>query len=327
MAGGTHSQGAFGAMLLEPTPSGGSPTFDASSHYVEFLRENIAKVGRHGGYNGIRGSLSEASERVRELAGFYSGEIHMYVSPNDIAWMGDELLGFTESPAGTFTSDDASSMPYFALLIDRDHGLFQYDNCMVDYWQIRGRAPAFRESGEPDMVLLTIGVIGCSEEDSINDSVAWPVSPPSIGVAAADAPYKFQDTYNESGDASRITINSVNAHVEEFVFRVSYNLKAKYTNSLKPHSLRPRRRRVEAKFRVPWNSTNQSLYRQAVAGAQLDLDFFNGNLSTQFQCVKFQVPDRSPTIPGKDQVSLTVQGVARMSSTTRELVIVNDNTP
>ncbi len=310
--GGAHSQGALSAMIVGPQAAPHNYS-TGTGIAVEFLSENIRKKGRHIGNNGIRGTLSEAKERVRNGASYFSGEIVMYISPNDIANFGVNVLGMTESPSGTFTVDD--TLPYFGLLIDRDEGVVEFKNCMLDYWILQSRAPSFGEEGEPDMVLFRLGVIA-SEEST---GTAWPGSPPALGTAAADAPYTFADTDGQ------ISLAGSTRDVEEFIIVNRNFLKPKYTNSLLPTSIRPRWRLLQARFRVPWNSNNTNLYGLAVAGVAGSVTMVNAGLSTALTFGTLQVPDDSPVIPGKDQIDLIVDGVARTSGAIKELVIVNDN--
>jgi hypothetical protein len=314
MAGGTHSQGAFGKFIIEP---GASPhTFDASSLRFEILHENIRKVGRHGGDNGIRGTLSHASERIRALPGYFYGPVTMYVTPNSLDALLINCLGFTEV-TNVFTVSD--TLPYFGILIDREEEQWEYSDCMVASWYIRGRAGQHGEMGEPELLQLTMNIIACSEDNT----TTWPSPEPTLGVTAlSDGAYIFSDS--DSG----ITLSGAARAIEEMIFHVNHFAFPKYANSLSAHSIRPRDRLVQSRFRLPYNSDNAGLYGQAVGGAAATLAFTNSTVSAQFDLAKFQVPDNSPTISrGKNQISLVVDGVARMDGTTKELIITNDNTP
>ena len=309
----THSQGAFAKMLIEP---GAAPhTFDANSIAVEFIQETMSKHGRHGGNQGIRGTLEHESARIREMTYFAHGSVLQYVSPNDIANLMGNVFGLNESPSGTFTVDD--DLPYFGMLIDTDYETWEFTDCKCASWMLRSRAPSFNERGEPDMVYLQWNVIA----STVVKGTTWPVTPPSLGTATADTPYAFADS--DSG----ITIAGSARAVEEMVMLVDNDLKAKYTNSLGPHSHRARDRRIMLNFKMPWNSDNDSVYGQAVAGAAGSIVFTNSGMSTTFTLGKYQVPDRSPFVRGKRQIPLILEGEVRGNGATSSLVVVNDNTP
>lgn len=327
----THSQGAFGRLLMAPglAPHNFNATPTAKGVAIEFLSETISERQRIIGGRGIRGTLSNASERARTSTSVFAGEISMYVSSNDIhtfcsteANGGLGLFGMDEPDVtDTFELDD-TALGYIGILIDTDYGTWEYQDCKLDYWQMRSRAPTPGRSGEPDMVYLTLG-IQCS---SLVKDTAWPsTTVPAIGTAANDSPYVFADSSESTG----ITIAGTERAVEEFVIRVDHRLKAKYTNSLTPHSLRATDRIVRAMFRVPWNTTNDDLFGLSNVGVQANLKLSNGGAglpySTHIQMPGLQVPQESPVIPGKGQVSLIVQGVARSKGASKELTIVNDH--
>lgn len=313
MTGGTHSQGAFGNLLIEP---GAAPhTFNASSERYEFLQENLMRRGRIVGGNEVSGSRSMRSERTRRAANYFAGSILKNIAPAEFATLLPKMMGDNESPAGTFNL--AEDIPYFGVLIDRDYGVFEYKDCKVDKWVLRGRAAELGEEGEPDLLTLQLSIVGSDEATD----TSWPSPEPALGTTAAYAPYVFTDA------CGAITLNGAAREVMEFVIVGDNHVKALYTNCLTPHSLVPRNRIIRARFRLPWNSTNADLYNMNYAGATASIVLTNGNMSTTFTFGRLQVPPDSPTIPGKDTIDLVVEGIATMVSTTRELVVVNDSTP
>lgn len=313
MTGGTHSEGVFGKMLFEPAAA--PHTFDANSEIYEFLSENLAKQGRIVGGNEVSGSRSHRSERTRAGASYFRGSVIKNISAGELLTLLPKMLGAAASGT-TFALDE--DVPYFGILIDRDYGVFQYTDCKIDKWILRGRAPELGEDGEPDLLTLQLDIIASDE----STATTWPVSPPSLGTTAAFSPYVFQDTCSTG-----ITLSAATREAMEFVIVGDNKIKALYTNCLTPHSLVPRDRVILARFRVPWNSTNADLYGQAVAGATASVTLTNGAVSTVFTFGRLQVPAQSPFIRGKDTVDLVLDGQATMVSTTRELVVTNDSTP
>ena len=324
MSGGEHSQGAFAKLLIEP--GAGAHTFDGSSLAIEFLSETMSDHGRMGGNNGIRGTLRREAARTRQLTGFVFGEITMYVSPNDLDRLALNVFGMAAqvgTPVGstTFTLDD--TLPYFGMLIDTDSGIttspatFQMTDCMISDWELSARAPRFGEEGEPEMVLLRMGIIG----SSVGLATAWPGSAPAVPFAEVDRPYQFADS--DSG----ITLSGAVRAVQAFKLKVDMKTFAKYTNSLTAHSHRATARDITAAFQLPWNDDNDDLYNQAVAGAAGSLVFTNGAFSSTFNLGRFQVPNNTPIVRGKTEVPLNISGIVGGTGSTADLVLINDTTP
>lgn len=318
MSGGSHSQGAFGKMLIEP--GAGPHTFDASSLAIEFISETMSEHGRTGGLRGIRGTLRREGSRIRNLTSFIYGTITMYLSPNDVDRLADVVWGMTEDPSNTFTMSD--SLPYFGMLIDTDYTVstnqtpFEFVDCMISEMRLMGKAPQFGEQGEPEMVLMQMGIIG----STVTENTSWPSPAPSLPTAAIDAPYIFSDT--ESG----ITILGSVRNVQKFLLSINWKTYAKYVNSLTAHSHRPTDRDIRLAFQLPWNSNNQDLYDQAIPGATGSIVFTNGDYGSTFTFGQMHFPNNTPIIRGKQEVPLTLEGFVTGDGSTADLVIVNDIT-
>lgn len=314
MSGGTHSQGVFSQVLFEPGAS--THTFDSNSEIYEYLNHNIRPVGRIVGGNGIRGTRSRFKVRHRQGVTFIYGTMNMYVSPLDLVTLLPKMIG--DSVSGT-TFSLAEDTPYFGILCDNDEGVEQFNDCKVDKWVIRSRAPRFREDGEPEMLMLSLSIIGSSRA-----SGSWPGTPPTLSTASNAAPYVFSDC-----DAA-VTLSGSARAIEEFVLWGDNFQEAKYVNSLSAHSIRPTDRLIGLTCRVPWNSTNSGLHAQAAAGAAASIAFTNGNLSTTFNFANLHVPTHGPAPErGKQQIDLLLQGFGSATGTSdnaRELQVVNDST-
>lgn len=314
MAGGTHSQGAYGQILIEPGI--GPHVFDANSYPLHFLSETMSEKGRLIGGQGIGGgTLQIEAARIRQGVSFTEGEIVMYLSPNDVDFLAANVWGFTESPTDTFTQSDA--LVYFGLLIDVDYNTFEFTNCMLNYLEISARAPQFDESGEPEMVLCKMGIraSGCTLGTS------WPGSPPSLGTAAADRGYEIADS-----DGFFTFVGTVRP-IQAFRFRIDRGLYTKYANALTAHSQRATMRHNQIVCQLPWNSDNLDLYNVAVAGAAGSFKFVNGTLSTLFNLGRCHFPNHTPIIRGKGEVPLNIFGLVTGTGATPDVKIVNDNTP
>ena len=313
MAGGTHSQGAYGQLLIEPANDG---VFDASSLAFQFLSETMSAHGRIGGGQGIGGgTLQIEAARIRKLTGFVYGEVVMYLSPNDVDRLVDNVWGFTESPTDTFAQSDA--LPYFGMLIDTDYYTWEFTDCMINDWELSARAPQFDEQQEPEMVLLRMGI----RASGVTPGTAWPGTPPSIPVAAVDRSYEFADS-----DGFFI-FEGVAREVQAFRFKVDRGLYTKYVNSLDAHSQRSTRRHNQILLQLPWNSDNLDLYDPPVAGAAGSFKFVNGVYSSLFNLGRVHFPANTPIIRGKTEIPLNLVGLVTGTGATPDVQIVNDITP
>lgn len=321
----THSQGTFGKLIIEPsdTPAatGHTYVFDSSSIRIEFLYEDIALRRRIiGKRRGIRGTLSRNAARGREGMRMVRGRIVTYLTPDVVDLLADDVWGMSESPSGTFSLNE--TVPYFGIMIDRETGIFQYDDCKVDYISIAARTPQPGDRGEPELVTLTMGIICAAAEATAG---SWPSSEPGFIPTASDAPYTIFDT-----DTGVTLFGEVRA-TEEIRLTWRNFLAAKAVNSLNVHSLRPTDRQIAFYAKIPWNSTTQDIHTTAVAGAAGSVVFTNSALSTQFNFANLMQEIRSPTIRGKNQIFYEIFAEAACSGdpsdpTNLELQVINDNT-
>lgn len=306
------SMGVFATMLFEPAAS--PHTFDSSSEAYEFLRENLQFHGKIVGGNGIRGTRSKPSERTRFGTGYVYGSITMNISAGDFLTLLPKILGAAAS--GT-TFALAEDVPYFGVLIQRDYGVFEYQDCKVDKCTIRGRPAEINEGGEPELLTMTLDLIG--KEEVLTTS--WPGTPPSISTASNITPYVICDVTTSQVSATR--------EISEFVLVIDNHLDARAVNSCRATSIRPKDRTVMLATRVPWNSTNAGLYNQALSGsvgATLTFAITSPAISTIFTFATLQTPRLSPNVDGKSPVFLELTSVARSVTTTKELVVTNDST-
>jgi hypothetical protein len=104
-------------------------------------------------------------------------------------------------------------------------------------------------------------------------------------------------------------------------------LDVRFSNSQTATSIMASDRLVTCSLTVPYNSTNADLYGiNTGAAATASFVFTNGTKSITFAIGTLQVPDRSPIISSKGEVFLQISGIAKMTGSTRELVITSDPT-
>lgn len=269
----------------------------AESH--EIISENLKKTGTILDTNGIRGTRSHASERTAEGTYTIAGQIVYEISPAILDLLLPRILGANES---TDTFALADTLPEFDVLIDRGAKRFVYGNCKV------GKATFTGTSG--GLVRLTLDIVGKTETTS---DTAFP----SI-TAPSDPPYVFHQ--------GALTLVGSARSFASFETSIDNVLSTKFHNSQSATNINPTDRIVMLKCETPFTSSEVDLYNQALLGSAGSLAFTNGNRSLTFTYGKVQFPDNSPVVAGKGEIPLTLDGIARMTSTTRELVVTNDST-
>lgn len=266
---------------------------------MEIVSESVKKTGTILDTNGIRGTRSHASERT--AAGTYSvaGQITLHPTPAVLDLLLPRILGANES---TDTFALADTLPEFDILIDRVAKRFVYGGCKVNKATFTGSSGG--------LLQLVLDIVGKTE--TVSDTAF-----PSI-TAPTDPPYTFH--------MGALTLVSSSRSFFDFETAIDNVLATRFANSQTATDISPTDRIVTFKATTPFTSSEVDLYNQALLGSAASLVFTNGNRSLTFTYGKLQFPDNSPVVPGKGEIPLTLDGIARMTGTTRELVVTNDPT-
>lgn len=300
------SQGALSSLYVEPAAS--PHTFDTNSERYEFWRENLRKDGSIIDSDGIRGTRSPAVENIRGGPYSIGGPITMNFSPGMLALWLPRILGANAS--GT-TFALAETLQTFGVLIGYDsNATIEYKDCMVN--QALFHAVAAGPDEEPRLADLTLDIWGLT---SANGTSLPAVSVPT---AANFAPYIFSDV--------TMTVLSAAREVKEWWILVDNHLHRRWVNSVSATRMCARKRTTMLRARVPYDSANTDLYDQSAAGAAGTFALTNGTISTSFAFANLIAPSEGPVIPGKTELDLTVQWLARSSGATKELIVTNDST-
>lgn len=301
------SQGAQSGLYVEP---GDSPyTFDSSSERYEFLRESFGAKKTILGNEGIRGTRSEDVNRSRYGQEDVTGTIVLQPSPADLDLWLPRILG---DPESTDTFALAETLPAFAVMFDRVAKVFTYTDCKVN-------KATFRAS-QGGVLELELDLIGKSF--SIGNAGTAPSV--SLGTDPEDQPYVLSDAAFTLAGSARET--------SSFELVIDNLLNARFTNSNNATSITPQGRMVTLKTKHPYTSDETDLLEQALYGAAgtIVLTPTGGGMSgvsTTFTFGRLQVPDTHPGVPGKSEIMLDLDMVARMTGSTRELVVTHDPVP
>jgi len=140
----------------------------------------------------------------------------------------------------------------------------------------------------------------------------------SPGIATNNDPYSFSEAV--------VTLGGNAITCMDFEIKIDNVLKRRFSNSLTATNLTAGDRIVTCKFTIPFSSANERvLYEQATAGIAAVVLFTNLAMTTTFTLGTLQVPPVTPTVNSKDEIVLEIEGIARMTGATREIVIQNDS--
>lgn len=293
------STGAQSRLYVEPAAA--PHTFDGSSETYEFIRESLAKKGTILDTGGIRGTRSHHEMKSRFGTYEVGGEIAFNPDPAMLDLWLPRILGANES-SDTFAL--AETLQPFGVLVDRVGGTFEYTDCYVNKATFKGQ--------QGQLVELALEIWGATE--------ATGTSAPSVSIAIASnsVPYVFQDL--------TLTLQSGSRTCMDFELTIDNMLERRFANSITATSITPQDRMIGLKTTNPFTSSEMSaLYAQSLLGAAGTVVLTNGGCSTTFTFAKLQVPAQSPSVGGKNEIPLKLDMVARMTSTTRELVVTHDS--
>ncbi len=273
-----------------------------------FVSESITKRGRIVERMGLRGTRSHQADDTRVGPYSVGGQLVLEPTPEDLAIWLPRILGADAS--GT-TYNLAETLPSFTLSIDRVAKVFTYAGCKVNRATLQG--------AQGGLLRLTLDVVAQSE------SVAAAGSFPSLSLGATQ-PYIFSDL--------ALTLVSTAREVKQFDLIIDNSLMTdRFMNSLVIVNAPEGDRTITLRTVYAWAADNTDLYAQALAGAAGSLQLTNAlggtpptGYQTTFSFATLQVPDRSPNVPGRQELFLNLEMLARRVGSTPELSVVHDST-
>jgi len=306
--------GDLGILLVK---GGASPRdFTSSPERYGFVFEDLKSRRGYIGTRGIDGTRAQLSNRVVLESYEVGGNIYFQPGPSDLdAWM-QRALGGTKA---TNTIDPTETLPEFDILVYRDNGTFRYTNCQVD--KAIFRASAGPNAGEAEILDMIIA-IKCKSEVTPDDPAptSWPGTIPAVPSGGNIIPYTFR--------MGVLTLGGTAYPMDSFQLLIDNNLQVRNRNSLTPTCIYPLSRRVILSCTLPFltstHTLSDTLYESGAAGS---LKFTSGNRSCDFQFADLRNIYETPTIPGKNEIPLSLSMTAYQSGSTPDIRIVNDITP
>lgn len=276
--------------------------FDTSAEAYEFTRESLVKQQSHVETGGIRGTRSHISENVSLGPYKVGGQIVMHPTPSQLANLLPRMLGAAAS-GNTFAL--AETVPAFQVQIDRKTKVFTYTDCKVNRAMFRSSA------GNP--LELTLDIEGLTE---------------SVGAAGTFPALTLSTQQPYMHHQAAITLVGATREVDGIEITIDNGLLVdRFNNSITRTALPEGDRIIRFACDCPFSADEVALYNQAVGGSAGSVVWTNGDYSLTFAFAKLQVPDHSPSVPGRSkEIPLRLEMTARMSGSTRELIVTNDAT-
>ena len=287
----TPSLGTFARLAIAPP---GTPPAQFADP-LEFTAETLRREQTLLDTAGLRGTRSHALDRTRAGTALVQGELRLPVSPSVLALLWPRILGGTPSD-GLFPL--AELLPSCDLLIDRVARRFLYRGCRVDRAILRGRAGGLLE--------LVLELLGTTEEVLAEPAPNLP--PPT------DLPLVFHD--------STLTLRQLDRPCLEFEVVIDNHLAVRFGNSVTPGDISSVDRTIELHCTLPFTSDMPDLYGHGAAGIGAGrLRFTNGSAEVALQFPALQWVDRSPVVPGRQEITWPLTGYARRTPISPEMVV------
>ncbi|HEY5312080.1 MAG TPA: phage tail tube protein [Pirellulales bacterium] len=274
----------------------GIDTVSPVTRGYEFENCQITKAGTIIDSSGIRGGRSHHSERTRQGNDSIAGVIELYPSPADLSHLLPLVLGGT--PSGT-TYPLADGLAAFYVTVDKVAGVYTYAGCKVDkatFSGVQGQA-----------MKLSLEIAGQTETPAAAGSF------PAVTLDNS-APLVFSD--------STLTLLGISREVKQWTVTIDNSLEVRFANSTSATAIMPKDRQVSLQCQNPFTSAEIDLYGQALAGSSAALVLAGAGSSLAFNFATLQFPDRGPVVPGREEITLTLSGIARKVGSTDELSVV-----
>ncbi len=304
---GTFSQLAIGDTLALTTR-------------YDFQRGSIGKREQLLNGNGLRGTLEEHISRIR--TNFYRVAGSISFQPNAV-----ELAGLLPWILGTAASGNVYALADVVLTryvqTDQIVKVPAHAGCAVN------RA-TFRAS-QGEALSLDLDIVGQTEGAIVTTTytAGAPGSAgtfPAISIDTATGPFIFTDL--------ALVVNSVTVNAKDIEIEIDNGIDAeRFFNSPTLVSTVKRDRQIKLRCTVPYGDA-AALYAAGGSGVAATATFTNGGVSCLFTFPAVAYPATLPTVPGRSEIMLSIEGNAyhtgaagTHTTATDSLTVTLDSTP
>jgi hypothetical protein len=279
---------------------------------LDFLNEGVACNENFIDRAGIRGTREHPIEVTRVGLRRIEGPISM--APTAVEWsyllpwiLGADASGTTYALAETLQARYLTVDRSDANSSGTDGKVFTYDGCKVN------RARIHCAQGE---------LLGCDLDIvGIDETVANNGTFPAITLDITTGPFTFSD----SAGALSLGGSAYSARSLEIVIDNKIDTE-RFFNSNTRTAVVAQDREILVNMELGYGDA-EAIYNSGIGGLAGTFTFTNGAVSIVFTFPKIQFPRRSPTVRGKQEVMLGLQGRAHRSGSTPSLSVDLDSTP
>jgi hypothetical protein len=265
------------------------------------------------GAEGMSGTRSRKSERTRAGLQRISGRCIMEPNAAELALLLPWILGANAS--GT-TYALAETLQPFTSELKKDNGtdgkVFTYAGCFVN------KATFTSEPGAALRLEL--------EVEAFTESVGTAATATSLTLNVATSPFIHSDT------SAAVSIAGSAYPTSRVQITIDNQLDAdRFLNSTTRAALPAKGRDITVSLGPPYGAST-SLYPTAAtlaAGVAVNVTYTNTvyAVSCLFSFVKVHFPRRTPPWNGREEFMLPLEGMAKETAATKELVVTLDSTP
>ncbi len=274
--------------MTQPASVGTLSKFKLNGVLYEYKSFGLGKHGTVLAADGIRGTRAHPVERT--VAGPYtvSGAINWEPGPTTLTNLWPFILG----TSGALTETLAT----FAVVIDRIAQVHTFNTCKVDRAVFKGT--------QGQLIDMTLDIEG--ESEALSGSVS--------GTPTLDVPFLF--------NSATLSIGGTAYQFREFSLTVDNHLKKdRFMNSLTRTDLPELDRTVSLSLSLPYTTDDIAIYDANATSAAVVLTWLSGATTVTLTMAAVQFPTEPPSTPGRDEILLPQNGIARKTGSTLELVI------
>lgn len=278
----------------------------------DFQRGSIGKRQTLLNGNGLRGTLEEDISRIRTSFYRVNGNITFQPNASELALLLPWILGANASGT-TYALADTLQTRY--VQTDQVVKVFAHAGCAVN------RARFYATQGGP--LSVDLDIVGQTEGNIVTTTYTEGAPGnagtfPALTINTATGPFIFTDL--------ALTVGGVTYNAQDFEVVVDNGLDAdRFFNSLTLLTQVKTNRQITFRSSLPYGDAS-AVYGSGAAGVAVNGTFTNGTVSILFGMAAVAFPANAPTIEGRTEIMLPIEGNAYHTGSTNSLIVTLDST-